>query len=658
MIRRALRDSTLIAFAAAILIWPLFRVEYFDNWSSIDGVFIGDARFLREHLPHPGWLPLWYGGTRFDYIYPPAMRYGTVLLSFLPGMSVARAYHAYSALFYAITTAGVFALVLAGTRSRKAAWAAAIASAAFSPAMLFLKAIRDDSLLHMPQRLNVIVKWGEVPHMSALGLLLLGLACAWVGLPARRPGLLAAAAALFAMAVSNNFYGGMALAYFFPLMVASLWLAYGRGRIWLDAAGVAVLAIGLTAFWLTPSYLRITMRNLILVSAPAKLSSRFLLLGLLAVWGALAWRFARRKPDRAWVVFLSGALVVFGLNAVGRYYGNIRILGEPYRFIPEADLVLILMAIEGVRSRRWSARAAGVALLASSLILALPYLRHPWSVYRADPHPERSLEYRLSDWVARNLPGSRVYLSGSVCFWANAWNDIQQVSGGSAQGLLNLNAAMIDWQFQNERNAVRDIDWLYAAGADAIMVHLPNSRESYHPIANPEKFATLPVLLDDHEGNIIYRVARRYPGLARVVDRRRMAGIVPIPYHTQNGTVIRDYVETLEKGPGAAATSEWLDSRRLRIRARVGEGESVAALVSWDPAWRATSAGRELPIYPDPNNAMRIDAPPGDHEIVLEFTTPLENQVGRVITALSLILLAAAITRSAALRSGSAVPRG
>ena len=228
-----------------------------------------------------------------------------------------------------------------------------------------------------------------------------------------------------------------------------------------------------------------------------------------------------------------------------------------------------------MRSRRWFGRAAGVALLASSLVLALPYLRHPWSVYRADPHPERSLEYRLSDWVARNLPGSRVYLGGSVCFWANAWTDIQQVSGGSAQGLLNLNAAMIDWQFQNDRNAARDIDWLYASGADAIVVHLPNSRESYHPIANPEKFATLPVLLDDHEGNIVYRVPRRYPGLARLVDRRRMAAIVPIPYHTQNGTVIRDYVETLEKGPASPATSEWLDSRapahpRAGGRGRIG----------------------------------------------------------------------------------------
>jgi Mrp family chromosome partitioning ATPase len=36
---------------------------------------------------------------------------------------------------------------------------------------------------------------------------------------------------------------------------------------------------------------------------------------------------------------------------------------------------------------------------------------------------------------------------------------------------------------------------------------------------------------------------------------------------------------------------------------------------------------------------MVVDAPPGEHDIRLQFVTPLENRVGRGVTALTLALL-------------------
>ena len=89
--RRALIDSFFVLLIACWLIGPLFKLEFLDNWGSIESTFIADARLLREHLPHPAWQPLWYCGTRFDYIYPPALRYGTALLSLAAGISTARA---------------------------------------------------------------------------------------------------------------------------------------------------------------------------------------------------------------------------------------------------------------------------------------------------------------------------------------------------------------------------------------------------------------------------------------------------------------------------------------------------------------------------------------------------------------------------------------
>src|SRR5574341_2169992 len=109
-------DSLLIFLLTAALIWPLFKVNYTDKWDSIESTFISDARFLRDHWPHPRWQPLWYCGTRFDYIYPPALRYGTAVLTKLyPPLLPVRAYHIYTAFFYCLGIAGVYLFVRVAT---------------------------------------------------------------------------------------------------------------------------------------------------------------------------------------------------------------------------------------------------------------------------------------------------------------------------------------------------------------------------------------------------------------------------------------------------------------------------------------------------------------------------------------------------------------
>src|SRR5439155_12744654 len=131
-----LADGLLLALFATALVRPLYKAEYLDAWSSIESTFISDARFLSAHWPHPGWQPNWYCGTRTDYVYPPALRYGTAALSRLRGVSTARSYHLYIALLYSIGIAGVYVLVRAGSGSRWVALWTAVASALVSPAFL------------------------------------------------------------------------------------------------------------------------------------------------------------------------------------------------------------------------------------------------------------------------------------------------------------------------------------------------------------------------------------------------------------------------------------------------------------------------------------------------------------------------------------------
>jgi hypothetical protein len=92
-------DGLALYLLTVALIWPLFGILYLQQWGSIESTFMAHARFLVEHWPHPQWQPLWYCGTRFDYIYPPALAYGTAILSMLFSLPIAHAYHIYIGLF-------------------------------------------------------------------------------------------------------------------------------------------------------------------------------------------------------------------------------------------------------------------------------------------------------------------------------------------------------------------------------------------------------------------------------------------------------------------------------------------------------------------------------------------------------------------------------
>ena len=178
---------------------------------------------LGEHLPHPNWQPLWYCGTRFDYVYPPALRYGPALIANAADITTARAYHLYTAFFYVFGIVAVYWLVVAGSGSRLAALLSAAGTALLSPSFLLLKRIRLDSAYLVPQRLHVLMSYGEGPHISALSVLPAALAASFVALRRWHPLAFAAASLLSALVVANNFYGAMSLAIFFPIMVWSVW---------------------------------------------------------------------------------------------------------------------------------------------------------------------------------------------------------------------------------------------------------------------------------------------------------------------------------------------------------------------------------------------------------------------------------------------------
>jgi hypothetical protein len=641
-------DLIILFLLAAALVWPLFQTTYLNRWESIESTFIADARFLNAHWPHPRWQPLWYAGTRFDYVYPPALRYGTALLARVFSVPEARGYHLYTAFFYCLGIAGVYLFVRVFSGSRGLAWMAALAAALLSPSFLFLGDIRRDaSHWLVPQRLGVLVRYGEGPHITAFSLIPFALAASCRALERHRPAMLALAGALCALVVSNNFYGATALAILFPILVWSLWAARRDPWVWGRAAAVVALACGMTAFWLVPSYIRITLRNMRYVSQEGSVWSAAILLAAVIAFGLFTARIARGKPELAYRIFVAGAAAFLSLIVLGWFAWGFRVIGEPIRLVPELDLALILAALEGVRwlwaRRSRVARLAAVAVLLAAAGISRHYLRHAWELYPPDPHPEQRLEYRIADWMARHQPEARAVATGSVRFWYNAWHDLPQLGGGSEQGLLNTAVMPAQAEILMGPSAPLGIAWMQAMGVDVAVVHTERSREIYHDWKYPHKFeGVLPVLYDSGQGDIIYRVPRRSSSLAHVVERKRIEALRP-PAGSTDEAAVRPYADAIENGPDQPVTASWKGPEAMRIHARVGEGQSVLVQVSYDPAWRAFSGDTALPIQSDSMGFLRIDAPPGDHDIRLEFHMPLENLAGWIIFAWTLVVAAGLI---------------
>jgi hypothetical protein len=179
--------------------------------------------------------------------------------------------------------------------------------------------------------------------------------------------------------------------------------------------------------------------------------------------------------------------------------------------------------------------------------------------------------------------------------------------------------------------------WMQILGVDAIIVNGKKSEEQYHDHQHPEKYVgVLPVLHDNGKDDVIYAVPRRYPSLARVVDRTRLESLQPIE---GVGTIaaLTPYHEVIEQGPDAPTQTRWEGTDVLHVKARVASpDQAVFVQVAYDTPWRAWSGASELPVREGPLRFIRIDAPPGEHDIRLMFTTPLENIVGRILTLITL----------------------
>jgi hypothetical protein len=645
-------DSLLLFLLTAVLLFPLWGVNYLDNWRSIESTFIADGRMLGENWSQHLWQPLWYCGTRADYVYPPGLRTGVAILSAILHVNDAHAYHIFIALFYSCGIAAVYLWVRTGTSSRLTGWLAAAGVALLSPCFLLLPDVLLDSPWRVPWRLHVLMTYGEGPHISSLSVLPL----VWLGAGRRFQGggliwlFLSAGAA--ALVVSINFYGATALAVTFPLLVWSAWLERRGWRIVRDAVSIAALAYGLTAWWLVPSFLRITSRNLSLVSPAGNRWSLPVFGGLLAAYllGTLwLWRYARWG---AYPLFVWSGIGFLGAFTFGYRWFGFQVAGNLVRLLPEFDIFAILCGLEVLRMLwKWQPQLRGrlaprifaCALLLLALLPSLRYLRHPYTEFHRDRRWQERVEYKTTSWLARHIPDQRVFVSGTIRFWHNAWFNVPQADGGSLQGILNPLMPTAQWRILAGNDPDLARYWLQALGVDVLIVPGPTSQEPYKDFVNPRMYADWPLLRDDGEGNRYYNVPRRVAGIVRIVDRTRIESIPRIPADNEK-LQIQAYAGAVEALPPGGDDRDrthyhWNGSDQWGVDAQIQPGESLLLQENYDPAWRAYVDGQVHAIQRDALGFMLLDLEPGQHSVRMAFETPAEVIAGRLLTLFTLVLM-------------------
>src|SRR5580693_996305 len=127
----------------AIICWPLFRIEYLDDFQSNEGSWITFAKFLRDYWPHVSWFPWSDAGMPFENTYLPGVSAIVAIASWIGHTSPAHAFHFIAALAYSLAPVSLFLFAAAiSGRWAPSAWAAVLWSLV-SPSLIFPDLLHD-----------------------------------------------------------------------------------------------------------------------------------------------------------------------------------------------------------------------------------------------------------------------------------------------------------------------------------------------------------------------------------------------------------------------------------------------------------------------------------------------------------------------------------
>jgi hypothetical protein len=171
---------------------------------------------------------------------------------------------------------------------------------------------------------------------------------------------------------------------------------------------------------------------------------------------------------------------------------------------------------------------------------------------------------------------------------------------------------------------------LRALNAGYFVVNGAGSPEYYHWVADPAKFAALPVVWRNAADDTIYQLPAEPQAV--VVDASGLDRLPPFR-STSDARFLEAYVQwAAGKRP---VPLRWTSPSHADFDAELKPGEAILVKTDYDRGWRADQAS----AAPDPIGFLLIRAAPGARRFHLRFGAAWDIGAGIAITAITIILL-------------------
>ena len=649
--RNPLLSWTALAWAVALFTLnalvckELFFTEYTVHLGSIEAAYIGISRYALDHPFEWDWFPLWYGGIPYHNTYPPLLHLTVALAAWLLGISPALSHHAVTAALYSLGPVALYLLALQLSRKHAPSLLAALAFSLLSPSQPLLKQLQTwIGSMRSPTRLHSLVEFGDGPHIASVTLLLFAIMALHAALERPKPLRVYLAAAALASVVLTNWLGAFALA----LTAASYLLARSSERRWPPmaawAGGAGAIAYGLAAPWIPPSAISDIRHNAQHTIGHFPITSKHVVYAALVLAATAAiWLLVRKlrlpliEAFSAYLTFLFAAMVL-----TDDWLG-VQLMPQPYRYHHELEMAMCLFG--AFLLARLAAPFPGRATVAlfGSLGVALVVLQYGRCRQEArsliEPIDMQStVDYQAAAWLGEHFPDDRVFVSGSIQFWLNAFADTQQLGGGFGQGIVNRQIPAIHygvpWTLEDGERATT---FLRVYGNQAVVVSSPEGRDFYRQVwRDPKKFeGLLPELWRDG-GDVIYGVPQRSRSLAHVILPEHV--LYRSPENNDRIVDVEPLARALEDPSLPLAEMQWVTPSDIRITTEMSPEQLLFVQMTYHPAWRAWVDGEPRRVRQEPLGMMIVEPRcDGPCEVTLEFDGGLEMLLARLLCGLTIL---------------------
>jgi len=631
----------LILFALnAYTAGPWFGIEYLDGRQSIEGAFIGLARYILHNPAQTAWFPFWYNGVPFENTYPPLLNYAVAGSAWLTGLSVPRAYHVVTGVFYCLGPVALYALAYRLSRSLAPSFFAGLLFSLLSPSLWILPKILADSFSPwIPRRFHVLAWYGGGPQIVALTLVMVAILALDFALSKPRPHRLFLGAAAVAAALLTNWVGAFALAW----AAVAYWVC--QRRLNLRAAAAFLALIGIFAYalvlrWLPPTTVADIARNAQISGGHYPMDAGRVagLMAFLVLMVGIGFVLRRTSLDPALCFGLVLAVPMWGIPGLEEATG-FYVIPQPHRYQVETELaaaLAIAFPLTRLIARTPAVfRVAAVLAAAAAAIVQTSQYRSYADRWVRPVDVEKTLEWQVGDQVARRYPGRRLYAVGSVRYWLPAFHDIAQFGGGFGPGIRLPQWWITDYAIHWPKgHGQLTTAWLRAYGVDLVCAGDERTLDVWRVWRDPGKFDRILPVVWRSGGDAIYEVPRRSRSLAHIVPEASL--VRRAPEDLLDSLEIERYVEALEDARNPVATFRWLSASAAAIEvdeARPDSGQALSVQIAFDRRWRVECDGKRLESFPDGLGQLVIRPPgPGRRRIFLTFEPEAAT---RVLTAVA-----------------------